>query len=269
MSMIEFSYKNLPNQLKPCFLYFGGLLKGKDIHVTKLIRPWVAEGFVEANIEKGPEDAAQVFLEDLISRNLVMNVEKRLNGKVKTCRIHDLLHKFCLGKAKEENFFRWINRFNGEDTFPEEAKEYRLFVHSMRIRLIYGSQMMLRKLSCLISGTFDYSKIVKGSFPSRLRELTLLKFRLRGQISAIGELPNLEILKLLVRAFEGDEWEVKDSEFLELKYLELDDLNIAKWSVSDDAFPMLERLALTKCKRLEKIPSHFDRDGNWGRAGQG
>ncbi|MCD7454196.1 hypothetical protein HAX54_023910 [Datura stramonium] len=104
----------------------------------------------------------------------------------------------------------------------------------------------LRKLSCIFSGTFGYSEKVKGgcvlfpkleflshleslklvsnsylakpphffSFPSRLMELTLSKFRLQwSQISTIGVLPNLEILKLLLRAFEGDEWEVKDSEF--------------------------------------------------------
>ncbi|XP_060214920.1 putative late blight resistance protein homolog R1B-17 [Lycium barbarum] len=445
MSMIGFSYKNLPHQLKPCFLYFGGLLKGKDIHVSKLTRIWVAEEFVQANEEEGPEDVAQGFLADLISRNLVMDVEKRPNGKLKTCRIHDLLHKFCLEKAKQENFFRRINRFSGEDIFPEKPKEYRLFVHSyedqidlwqpshsnvrsllfnvidpgnflwpcdisfifnsfklvkvldleslniggtfpseiqslihlryfaaqtdgnsipssiaklwnletfvvrglgvemilpssvlkmvklrhIRVKLrasfslyenvgesladskldnletfstphlAYGedAEMILRKmpklrkLSCIFSGTFGYSKIVMGrcvlfprleflshleslkivsnscpaklphvfNFPSRLRELTLSKFRLPwNQILIIAALPNLETLKLLVRAFEGDEWEVNDSDFPELKYLELDDLNIAQWSVSEDAFPMLEHLVLTKCKQLKEIPSPFD-----------
>ncbi|MCD7472620.1 hypothetical protein HAX54_013901 [Datura stramonium] len=444
-SMIGFSYKNLPNQLKPCFLYFGGFLKGKDIHVSKLTQLWIAEGFVEANMGKGPEEAAQGFLEDLISRNLVMEMEKKHNGKMKTCRIHDLLHKFCLEKAKQENFFLRINRFSEEDTFPTKPKEYRLFVYSYEDqidlwqpsrsnvrsllfnvinpgnflwprdisfifdnfklvkvldlesfniggtfpsaiqslihlryfaaqtsgnsipssiaklwnletfvvrglgvevilpssllkmaklrhihvkhrssfslyenmgeslansqldnletfstpRLSYGedTEMILRKmpklrkLSCIFVGTFGYSKILKRrsvlfprleflshleslklisnscpaklphvfSFPSRLRELTLSKFRLPwNQISTIAELPNLETLKLLLRAFEGDEWEVNDSEFPELKYLELDDLNIAQWSVSKDAFPMLEHLVLTKCKKLKEIPSHFD-----------
>ncbi|KAH0669068.1 hypothetical protein KY289_023561 [Solanum tuberosum] len=446
MSIIEFSYRNLPQQLKPCFLYFGGLLKGKDIQVSKLTRLWVAEGFVQANEENRLEDAAEGLLEDLISRNLVMDVEKRPSGKLKTCRVHDLLHKFCLEKSKQENFLLQIHGlFTGGDTFFEMSMEYRLIVHTsenqidlwqpsrsnvrsllvnvidsdnllwpcnnsfifnsfklvkvldlesfniggtfpseiqflihlkyfaaktggnsipsciaklwnletfvirglgvevilpisllkmVKMRnihvthrasfslhenmcysladsqldnletfstphLVYGEDTeillrkmpKLRKLSCIFSGTFGYSEKVKGrcvcfprleflshleslkvvsnsypaklphvfSFPSRLRELTLSKFRLPwSQISSIGELPNLEILKLLLRAFEGDEWEVNDSEFRELRYLELEDLNIAQWSVSEDAFPLLERLVLTKCKRLEKIPSHFD-----------
>ncbi|KAJ8548083.1 hypothetical protein K7X08_021319 [Anisodus acutangulus] len=112
-----------------------------------------------------------------------------------------------------------------------------------------------------------YGSFVDGSSTQQMRlslsdllqEIESVKFRLPwNQFSTIEELHILEILKLLLRAFEGYEWEVKDSEFPELKYLELDDLNIAQWSVYDDAFPKLERLVLTKCKWLEKIPYHFD-----------
>lgn len=74
----------------------------------------------------------------------------------------------------------------------------------------------------------------------------------------VGKLPNLEILKLLFREFQGNLWVVKDSDFPELKYLKMDNLNIAQWSVADEALPKLERLVLAKCKRLEKIPSHFE-----------
>ncbi|KAH0672219.1 hypothetical protein KY284_023306 [Solanum tuberosum] len=76
----------------------------------------------------------------------------------------------------------------------------------------------LRKLNCIFSGAFGYSDKVKGSF-----------------ICHGAKSRALEILKVLLRAFEGHEWEVKDSEFPELKYLELDDLNIAHSSVSEDA----------------------------------
>ncbi|MCD9638203.1 hypothetical protein HAX54_022026 [Datura stramonium] len=126
-----------------------GLLKGKDIHVSKLTQLWIAEGFVHTNKVKGLEDVAKGLLEDLISRNLEMGVVKRPKGKLKTCRVHDLLHKFCLEKFEQENFLLQINGYRGEaeeysrevlqnmckphlmdDTFPEKSKEYRLFVHS-------------------------------------------------------------------------------------------------------------------------------------------
>lgn len=46
----------------------------------------------------------QYFFEDIISRNIVMAMVRRPNRKVKKCRIHYLLHTFCLEKAKQENF---------------------------------------------------------------------------------------------------------------------------------------------------------------------
>ncbi|XP_016456293.2 putative late blight resistance protein homolog R1B-12 [Nicotiana tabacum] len=438
MSIIGFSYKNLPHRLKTCFLYFGGFLRGKHIPVSKLSRVWLAEGFLEEDSkEKGSEEAAQDYLQDLTRRNLVTDMKKKSNGKLKTCRVHDLLHQFCVEKAKQDNFLLWIHRDQCADStfYPEIPKEYRLSVYSKRdelaqlltsgsstrsllfnannnvdssifsyfklvkvldmesiyigntfpseiISLIhlryfaartgadsipssvanlwnletfivkglrgelklphsllkmfklrhihvnsrasfsldddmfesldnsglvnletfstpclsYGedaekilrSMPNLRKLRCIFQGSstkmtgncvlfprldflhqLESLKLLSNSypakqphefnFPSKLRELTLSNFRLPwNQISAVSELPNLEILKLLFRAFDGNLWEVKDSDFPELKYLKLDSLNIVQWSVSDEAFPQLERLVLTKCKRLEKIPPHFE-----------
>ncbi|XP_016493119.2 putative late blight resistance protein homolog R1A-3 [Nicotiana tabacum] len=96
------------------------------------------------------------------------------------------------------------------------------------------------------------------NFPSNLKKLTLSKFRLPWvEISAIAALPNLEILKLLSKAFEGEEWNVSDEEFPKLKYLKLGNLNITLWNISDDAFPSLEHIVLQNCKQLIEVPSCF------------
>ncbi|OIS96067.1 putative late blight resistance protein -like r1b-14, partial [Nicotiana attenuata] len=394
------------------------------------------QGFLEEDSKKkGSEEAAQDYLQDLTRRNLVTDMKKRSNGKLKTCRVHDLLHQFCVEKAKQDKFLLWIHRDQCADSifYPEIPEEYRLSVYSKRdelaqlltsgsstrsllfnainnvdssifsyfklvkvldmesiyigdtfpseiISLIhlryfaartgadsipssvanlwnletfivkglrgelklphsllkmfklrhihvnsrasfsldddmfesldnsglvnletfstpclsYGedaekilrSMPNLRKLRCIFQGSsttgncvlfprldflnqLESLKLLSNSypakqphefnFPSKLRELTLSNFRRPwNQNSAVSELPNLEILKLLFRAFDGNLWEVKDSDFPELKYLKLDSLNIVQWSVSDEAFPQLERLVLTKCKRLEKIPPHFE-----------
>ncbi|XP_025886812.1 uncharacterized protein [Solanum lycopersicum] len=443
MSIIGFSYMNLPHHLKPCFLYFGGFLRGKSIHVSKLTRLWLAEGFVLEHNEKRLEDVAEDFLKNLISRNLVMDMEKRFNGKMKTCRVHDLLHKFCLEKAKQENFLLWIYRNDDANAriYPDKPEEYRLSIHSCRdefaewrphsssirsllfnatsddqyttvardisfilnsfklvkvldlesinigytfpteieslihmkyfsartgadtipssiaklwnletfiikgmrgqvtlpcsllnmtkLRHIHvndrasfdldnrskslaDSQLVnlqtfstpyvsygedaekilrnmpnLTKLKCIVGCSrkwrgecvliprLDYLSRLESlklfsnncpveclegfNFPSELRELTLSSFSLPwNEISVIGTLCKLEVLKLVNNAFAGVQWNVNDTQFRELKYLKLDSLNFAKWSISEDSFPSLERLVLTNCKRLENIPSHFE-----------
>lgn len=96
------------------------------------------------------------------------------------------------------------------------------------------------------------------SFPSNLKKLTLSKFQLPWcEISKIGRLPNLEALKLLSRAFEGPRWDVGDGEFLSLKFLKLDTLNVSQWNASVDHFPQLQHLVVHACKKLEGIPYSF------------
>ncbi|CAA3007973.1 late blight resistance homolog R1A-3 [Olea europaea subsp. europaea] len=93
------------------------------------------------------------------------------------------------------------------------------------------------------------------SLPLNLRKLTLRYFDLSWmQMKKIGELPNLEVLKLRDDTIEGKQWDTNEGEFIRLRYLELDAVQIEHWNVSDDHFPVLERIVLRSCYLLEEIP---------------
>ncbi|XP_074285966.1 putative late blight resistance protein homolog R1B-16 [Silene latifolia] len=98
----------------------------------------------------------------------------------------------------------------------------------------------------------------KLSFPSNLYKLTLSRFKLPWlEIENIAALlPRLEILKLLFKAFEGEQWSTTGT-FKNLKYLRMEELNIKAWKASDDNFPKLERLVVRRCRSLDKIPEEF------------
>ncbi|KAK6773644.1 hypothetical protein RDI58_028882 [Solanum bulbocastanum] len=84
---MQLSYDNLPDCLKPCLLYLGMFPEDAIIPVSKLISLWISEDFVQ-NIESGRliEEAAEGYLMDLISSNLVMVSERKYKGKVKYCQ---------------------------------------------------------------------------------------------------------------------------------------------------------------------------------------
>ncbi|XP_016484144.2 late blight resistance protein R1-A-like isoform X1 [Nicotiana tabacum] len=107
-AIIENSYQILPYHLRSCFLYFGAFLEDNVINVSKLIRLWISEGFVKGCEGKSLEDIAEGYLGNLIGRNLVMGTKRSFRGKIKACRIHDLLHDFCKVRAKEENLVQWM-----------------------------------------------------------------------------------------------------------------------------------------------------------------
>ncbi|PHU11257.1 hypothetical protein BC332_18187 [Capsicum chinense] len=68
---MQLSYDNLPDHIRPCFLYIGMFPEDARISVSKLISLWIAEGFMQ-NIESGRlmEEVAERYLMDLIHSNM-------------------------------------------------------------------------------------------------------------------------------------------------------------------------------------------------------
>ncbi|MCD7471169.1 hypothetical protein HAX54_011482 [Datura stramonium] len=108
--IIEKSYQHLPYHLRLCFLYFGAFLEDEEIKVSKLTWLWISEGFVKSCKDENLEDTAECYLENLIGRNVVTDVKRSSTGKVKACKIHDLLLDFCKERASKENLLLWIKR---------------------------------------------------------------------------------------------------------------------------------------------------------------
>ncbi|CDP19707.1 unnamed protein product [Coffea canephora] len=136
-STLELSYRHLPHYLKRCLLYFGAFREDQEIETAKLMRLWIAEGFVSAEVETVPdtepkrmEDLAEEYMMDLIGRNLVMVAKRRHIGGVKTCRIHDLLHEFCKEKAQEANILQVLRGYGELSTFNEHPYLERLSIWS-------------------------------------------------------------------------------------------------------------------------------------------
>lgn len=99
---IALSYNELPNDLRACFLYLAMFREDFEIPVWKLIRMWIAEGFIQQEIGISLEETAEGYLKDLIDRNLVRIEKIKPDGAIKTCRIHDLLRDFCITEAGNE-----------------------------------------------------------------------------------------------------------------------------------------------------------------------
>ncbi|XP_059282803.1 putative late blight resistance protein homolog R1B-14 [Lycium ferocissimum] len=131
--LVQMSYDRLPYDLKACFLYCGAFPKGFEIPAWKLIRMWIAEGFIQYKGNLPLEYKAEDYLNDLVNRNLVMVMQRTSDGQTKTCRLHDMLHEFCKQEAtKEENLFQEVT-IGVEQSFPgkRELSTYRrLSIHS-------------------------------------------------------------------------------------------------------------------------------------------
>ncbi|XP_070004080.1 putative late blight resistance protein homolog R1A-10 [Nicotiana tabacum] len=96
------------------------------------------------------------------------------------------------------------------------------------------------------------------AFPQNLKALTLCMTCLWWKdLSIVGKLPKLEVLKLIGDACKGKEWEAADHGFPRLKFLYLRDVDFQYWRAGCHHFPFLERLAILYCPYLDSIPQDF------------
>ncbi|KAL9995944.1 putative leucine-rich repeat domain superfamily [Helianthus debilis subsp. tardiflorus] len=92
----------------------------------------MAEGFIKESGQRSFEEEGEIYLMDLIDRNLLIVADKSSNGGIKSCRLHDLLREVCLKKAYEENFFKKMSMpMSNSDSFfgfiSSMVKQRRLF----------------------------------------------------------------------------------------------------------------------------------------------
>ncbi|KAM5555479.1 hypothetical protein ABKV19_023417 [Rosa sericea] len=113
LSVLALSYDNLPYRLKLCFLYLANFPEDYEIRVKRLTQLWMAEGFISTTSTEMMEDVSYSCLSELVERCMVQVVDIGLSGKIKTCRLHDLMRDLCLLKAEEENFLHVVNFHTG------------------------------------------------------------------------------------------------------------------------------------------------------------
>ena len=103
--VVSLSYSHLPSHLKPCFLHLSIFPEDFEIERKHLVNRWVAEGLVaDDTTTRTLEEVAESYFYELISRCMIQPSKLDNMGKVKTCRIHDIVHDIAVSISKQENY---------------------------------------------------------------------------------------------------------------------------------------------------------------------
>ncbi|XP_031120994.1 putative late blight resistance protein homolog R1B-23 [Ipomoea triloba] len=241
--ILSSSYNHLPHSLKACFLYLSIFQEYEEIYVRDIVKLWVAEGLVKASKDMSFDAVARRHIQELKDRNLILiNRPSNCGRKVKTFRMHSLLHSLCVGEAKKENLLYII--YGNKSSSSQ--KDYR-WLQSLHLFGKFGLHRLaipnINHLVCLEN-------------LMRLR-FTHSTFEWKA-INILSKLSKLEVLKLSYCKCIGGEWELLEKEsFDRLIYLEIQSNNLESWEASACHFPNLEHLVLYRCQKLEKIPVEF------------
>ncbi|MCD7456232.1 hypothetical protein HAX54_030945 [Datura stramonium] len=136
LGFVKMSYDLLPYDAKACFLYCATFPRGFDIPTWKLIRLWIAEGFIPFDKNLTVEEKAEDYLNDLTKKNLVMVMSSTSDGQIKTCRIHDMLYEFCKREASEEDLYQEIRQAPGQTALVMQDSDFcrRVCINSSILR---------------------------------------------------------------------------------------------------------------------------------------
>ncbi|XP_020081316.1 disease resistance protein RPM1-like [Ananas comosus] len=101
--ILKLSLDDIPHYLRNCFLYCSSFPEDYTIESDKLIRLWVAEGFIEER-ERLMEEVAEDYFNELVHRCLLQVVRRDEDGRVCACRMHDIIRVLALSESKELSF---------------------------------------------------------------------------------------------------------------------------------------------------------------------
>lgn len=209
------SFNDLPYYLKSCFLYLSIFPKG-PFKRMKVIRLWIAEGFIEVKEGRTLEEVAQYYLDELLNRSLIQVATTKTDGRIKAYRVHNLLREIIMSKSRDQNFAAIVKAPN--TAWPNRAR--RLSVHST-LPTVRQNRSVYQLRSLFLFGVVEKSSLGKyfqlgfkllrvldmeaaplKMFPIEivdlcfLRHLSLRKTKVKTIPRSIGKLRNLETFDL-------------------------------------------------------------------------
>ncbi|XP_058201505.1 disease resistance protein RPM1-like [Rhododendron vialii] len=164
--IVLLSYHDLPYYLKPCFLYFSIIPEDYQITRERLIRLWIAEGFIEGQKGKTLEEVAEEHLTELVHKSLVQVSWRNFDGTIKRCQVHDVIHEIILAKCEELSFCHVLRE--ADPSLNDETRRW-----SMHMRNITNKDLE-----------------TMNSTKSRIRSIFLF---------SVGEIPKEQLLGTLAR----------------------------------------------------------------------
>lgn len=189
------SFNDLPYYLKNCFLYCCRFPMGEWVGAGRLIRMWMAEGFLEEKNSLIPEEVGKIYLKELISRNLLQVLKHPSFIRPKTCKLHDLMWELARSIAERENF---LSICNEEQLEKDEIRARRLSLHKVDGTLkINGGLTHVRSFSMFnFKGELNFLLDDLLSRFRLLRVLELSEAKVDTLPDELGKLFNLRYLSL-------------------------------------------------------------------------
>ncbi|VAH22486.1 unnamed protein product [Triticum turgidum subsp. durum] len=172
--ILALSYNDLPYHLKACFLYLCAFPEDFEIRRGSLIRRWAAEGLIIGMYDRSLEEIAQICLDEIVSRNIIIPGQIGCSGKIKSCKVHDIMLEVIIAKSVKENFISFLGSSQYNTTAGHD-KVRRLSIHpgGTQEKRTFSSKNIVHTRSLTILNSTEKPVLIKFSRLILLRVLDL------------------------------------------------------------------------------------------------
>ncbi|XP_020411991.1 disease resistance protein RGA2-like [Prunus persica] len=255
---LQLSYDVLPSHLKHCFAYCSLFPPDYEIPVVKLIKLWVAQGFVKSsNPNECLEDVGYEYYNELVWRSFFQEEEKDEFGIIKSCRMHDLMNELAVKVAGEGSTIIDRNKTDFDERLLDVSFNFNVASSEWKIPTSLLESNKLRTFLFLRKGwgmSFhkSFCAIIASNFKS-LRMLSLNELGVTKLPKCLRKMKHLRYLDLSGNPIKRlPNWIVK------LQNLETLDLNscllLVELPRDIKKLINLRHLILANCDNLAWIP---------------
>uniref|UniRef100_A0A7N2MI57 Uncharacterized protein n=1 Tax=Quercus lobata TaxID=97700 RepID=A0A7N2MI57_QUELO len=182
-----------------------------EIRRKRLIKLWMAEGFVEQDKRSMPEEVAESYLLELIFRSMLQVVKRNDSGRPKRCKMHDILRELALSISEREKI--GVVHVRREEMTECEARrisihktdgEVKSFTRMPKLRsfLVFNKMLKTLPFGSKMLRVLDLEDAPIDDLPDELFKLFNLRYlNLRGTLvkelpKSVGRLRNLQTLDI-------------------------------------------------------------------------
>ncbi|XP_058107246.1 putative disease resistance protein RGA3 [Magnolia sinica] len=225
------SYYDLPPALKQCFAYCSGFPKDWVIRKDKIVKLWVAQGFICSTRSGDMEEISELYFDDLLRRSLLQDEQIDSDGSILLCKMHDLVHDLAQYVA-------------GSDcSMVEIRKKASLNINNVRHSFSFGNNEADKLASILVTVHKAHKLRTLLLQDSRISKVDKLFHHLR-RLRAL-DLSGTDIKKLAQTV----------GQLKHLRYLDLSMTDIEELPEELSNCINLQTLRLNYCQKLRKLPS--------------
>ncbi|XBI39984.1 hypothetical protein VPH35_124652 [Triticum aestivum] len=198
LTILRLSYESLPAHLKQCFAYCSLFPKDYRIDPDRVIRMWIAQGFVhlEGNISRSLEDIGRGYFNDLLARSFFQVL---CRGDQTYYVMHDSMNDLALHVSRGECF-----RFESVDNncmvvLPHYIRHFSVSAEQLQNVLYNDDLRRLRTLIVLNKSWFCSNVCLSHDLLTKLKSVRVLDVSgccLHSLPEAINDLIHLRYLAI-------------------------------------------------------------------------